>query len=90
MNTLLTNIETIITNLISWLSTIATALIGNEVFQIMLAVVLFKLIFNLIKSIIQEIKARNLGVSMTGNTSELEYYRSLSDEEKEKYDKEHI
>ena len=56
MSTLLTNVGTVITNLLSWLGSVATALIGNEVFQIMLAVVLFTLFFGLMIGLAKGVK----------------------------------
>ena len=58
MSTLLTNIGTVITSLVSWLGTVATALIGNEVFQIMLAIVLFTLFFGLMVGLAKGVKGR--------------------------------
>ena len=58
MNALLANIGTIMNNLVSWLGTVATALIGNEIFQIMLAVVLFILFFGLMVGLAKGIKGR--------------------------------
>lgn len=58
MTALLTNIGTVITSLVSWLGTVATALIGNEIFQIMLAVVLFILFFGMMVGLAKGVKGR--------------------------------
>ena len=68
MSDLLTNIgqiligggsgETAFPGIITWLKNIATALIGNEVFQIMLAVVLFTLLFGMLVGLAKGIKSR--------------------------------
>ena len=56
MGALLTNISSILTNLLSWMGSVATALIGNEIFQIMLAVIFLILFVNLIRYIVVKIK----------------------------------
>ena len=58
MTALLTNIGTVITSLVSWLGTVATALISNEIFQIMLAVVLFILFFGMMVGLAKGVKGR--------------------------------
>ena len=58
MSTLLTNIGTVITSIVGWLGSVATALIGNEVFQIMLAVVMFTLLFGMLVGLAKGIKSR--------------------------------
>lgn len=58
MQTLLTNVGTVITNLVTWLGNVATALIGNEIFQIMLAVILFVLFFGLMVGLAKGIRGR--------------------------------
>lgn len=47
LTTFLTNIGSVFTQLITWLGNVATALIGNEIFQIMVAILLFTLLFGL-------------------------------------------
>lgn len=68
MNELLTNIgqilvgggsgETAFPGIIGWLGNVATALIENEVFQIMLAVVIFTLLFGMLVGLAKGIKSR--------------------------------
>ena len=58
MSTLLTNIGTVITSIVGWLGSVATSLIANEVFQIMLAVVLFTLLFGMLVGLAKGIKSR--------------------------------
>ena len=50
--------ETAFTGILGWLADIATALIGNEVFQIMLAVVIFTLLFGMLVGLAKSIKSR--------------------------------
>lgn len=64
MSTLLTNIGNVIMSLISFLRSVATALIGNEVFQIMLAVIIFKILFNELKDL-----------NKNNNKKDLDYYK---------------
>ena len=90
MSTLLTNVGTIITSLVSWLGNVASGLISNPIFQIMLGVILFLLMIKLIIYIKNEIEARQLSIELTGSTDDLKYYRSLSEEEKEEYNRTHI
>ena len=59
MATLLSNIGTAITSIVTWLASVATALIGNEIFQIMLAVVVFTLLFGVLVGLAKGIKSRN-------------------------------
>ena len=58
MSTFLTNIGTVITQLLTWLGNVATALIGNEVFQIMVAILIFALLFALMVGLAKGIRGR--------------------------------
>ena len=58
MSTFLTNIGTVITQLLSWLGSVATALIGNEVFQIMVAVLIATLLIGLMVGLAKGIRGR--------------------------------
>lgn len=58
MATLLTNIGTVISSIVTWLASVATALIDNEIFQIMLAVVVFTLLFGVLVGLAKGIKSR--------------------------------
>ena len=50
--------ETAFPGIIGWLTDIGSALIGNEVFQIMLAVVIFTLLFGMLVGLAKGIKSR--------------------------------
>lgn len=58
MSTLLSNIGTVMTSSITWFGDISTALIGNEVFQIVLALVIMILLFTLLVNLVNKIKVR--------------------------------
>lgn len=58
MQTFLTNIGSVFTQLITWLGNVATALIGNEVFQVMVAILLFTLLFGLMVGLAKGIRGR--------------------------------
>lgn len=59
MTELLTNIGTVLTSATSWFGSVSTALIGNEVFQIILAIVIMILLFTLLVNLISKIKVRS-------------------------------
>lgn len=58
METLLTNVGSVITSSTTWFGSISTALIGNEVFQIVLALVILILLFTLLVNLVGKIRAR--------------------------------
>lgn len=58
MSTFLTNIGTVITQLLTWLGNVSTALIGNEVFQIIVAMLIFVLLFSLMVGLAKGIRGR--------------------------------
>ena len=43
-----------------------------------------------ISLLINDRKSKNLAIALTGSTEELEYYRSLFDDEKEKYNEKNL
>lgn len=59
MTELLTNVGTVLTSATGWFSSVSTALIGNEVFQIILALVIMILLFTLLVNLISKIKVRS-------------------------------
>lgn len=75
MSELLTNIGTILTNLIDWFTQIGSYLINNPIFQIVLGTGIFLLIVRLIIKIKDEMMARELAIGLTGSTQDLEYWR---------------
>lgn len=58
LTTFLTNIGSVITQLLAWLANVATALIGNEIFQIMVAIIVFVLLFGLMVGLAKGIRGR--------------------------------
>ena len=52
------SITTVITNLISGLGTVANALMGNELFQITLGVVIFGILMGIVYSLVKKIRKR--------------------------------
>lgn len=73
MEEILTNIGTIITNIVSWLGTIASYLITNPIFQIMIAVSIFTLIFYMLKNIISQREWRKKYANDDAKMREIEY-----------------
>lgn len=58
LSTFLTNIGTVFTQLLTWLGSVATSLIGNEIFQIMVAIIIFILLFGLMVGLAKGIRGR--------------------------------
>lgn len=90
MEGLIENIGIILTNIINWFQEVGGSLITNPIFIIVLAVTFVFLLINLLTSLINEKQAKQLAIELTSSTDELEYYRSLSPEEKEEYNRTHI
>lgn len=59
MTELLSNVGSVLTAATGWFSSVSTALIGNEVFQIILALVIMILLFTLLVNLISKIKVRS-------------------------------
>lgn len=73
---LLENIGTILTNIINWFGQIGSYLITNPIFQIILGLGIFLLIFKLILNIKDEMEARKLAIGIDGNLDRLKAYRN--------------
>lgn len=58
MTDLLTAVTSVMTSLGTWFGSVSTALIGNEVFQIILAVVIFITLVTLLVNLVGKIRAR--------------------------------
>lgn len=58
LSTFLTNIGTVFTQLLTWLGNVATSLIGNEIFQIMVAIIVFGLLFGLMVGLAKGIRGK--------------------------------
>lgn len=58
MQTLLTNVGSVITSSVTWFGSISSALVANEVFQIVLALVILILLFTLLVNLVGKIRAR--------------------------------
>lgn len=83
MNTLLTNIGTILTSLLDWFGQIGSYLITNPIFIIILSIGIFSLLYFLIRKIAWEIQARKLAIGLTGSTNELKMYREWKEYEED-------
>jgi len=59
MATLWTNVEAVITNLVSLMGTMTTALLANELFQIVLGIVFFGIAMGIVFRLVR--KVRNHG-----------------------------
>ena len=59
MSTLWTNVEAVITNLVSLMGTMTTALLANELFQIVLGIVFFGIAMGIVFRLVR--KVRNHG-----------------------------
>ena len=59
MATLWTNVEAVITNLVSLMGTMTTALLANELFQIVLGIVFFGIAMGIVFGLVR--KVRNHG-----------------------------
>ena len=58
LSTFLTNIGTVFTQLLTWLGNVASALIGNEIFQVMVAIIIFGLLLGLMVGLAKGIRGR--------------------------------
>ena len=56
MATLWENVTTVVTNLVSLMGTMSTALLGNELFQIVLGIVFFGIGMGIIFTLVRKIK----------------------------------
>lgn len=58
MTELLSNITTVLTSGASWFTSVSTALIGNEVFQIILAIVIMLTLATFLVNLVGKIRTR--------------------------------
>lgn len=58
METLLANVTTVMTSATSWFGSVSTALIGNEVFQIILAIVILLTLATFLVNLVGKIRTR--------------------------------
>lgn len=58
METLLTNITSVMTSATSWFGSVSSALVGNEVFQIVLAIVLLLTLATFLVNLVGKIRNR--------------------------------
>lgn len=58
MTQLLSNISTVLTSGTSWFASVSTALIGNEVFQIILAIVIMLTLATFLVNLVGKIRTR--------------------------------
>ena len=56
MTDLFTAVNTVITNIMSSLSTVATSLMGNAIFQLVMGVVFFGIILGVVYSLVRKVK----------------------------------
>ena len=56
LETLLTNVGTVITNIMNSLSTVATSLMSNAIFQLVMGVVFFGIILGVVYSLVRKVK----------------------------------
>lgn len=58
LSTFLTNIGTVFTQLLTWLGSVATSLLSNEIFQVMVAIIIFIMLYGLVVGLARSIKGR--------------------------------
>ena len=58
METLLANVTTVMTSATSWFGSVSTALIANEVFQIILAIVILLTLATFLVNLVGKIRTR--------------------------------
>ena len=58
MASLWTNVEAVITNLVSLMGTMTTALLANELFQIVLGIVFFSIAMGIVFGLVRKIRRR--------------------------------
>lgn len=58
METLWTAITSVITNLITLLGTVCTALMSNELFQIALGIIMFMVVMGIVFSLVKKVRKR--------------------------------
>lgn len=58
METLFTNITSVITNIMSTMGTVSSELLKNEIFQIVIGVVFFNIVLGVIYSLIKKLRRR--------------------------------
>ena len=58
MESLWTSITSTITNIISLMGTVATALMSNQIFQITLGVIFFGIVMGVVYSLVRKLKRR--------------------------------
>lgn len=54
----ITNVGTVLAGVVSWFGTVSTALISNEIFQVILAVVIFITMVILLVNLVGKIRTR--------------------------------
>jgi hypothetical protein len=58
MTEFLTSIGTVLTASVGWLGTVTTALIGNEIFQIVFALIILAVIVGIVLMLVSRIKVK--------------------------------
>jgi len=58
MTEFLSSIGTVLTASVGWLSTVTTALIGNEIFQIVFALIILAVIVGIVLMLVSRIKVK--------------------------------
>lgn len=58
MTALFTSISTVISNMITLLGTVSTALMGNEIFQVVIGVVFFGILMGTVFTLVRKLKRR--------------------------------
>lgn len=58
MQTFLTNVTTVLTSIVSWFASVSTALIGNEVFQVIIGILIFIALATYLVNLTGKIRAR--------------------------------
>ena len=59
MEAFITGIGTVLTGLVGWLATVTTALIANEIFMIIVGVVIFLTLASFVTNLVAKIKSRS-------------------------------
>lgn len=58
MQTFLSNVTTVLTSIVSWFGSVSTALIGNEVFQVIIGILIFIALATYLVNLTGKIRAR--------------------------------
>ena len=58
METFLTNVTTVLTSIVTWFGSVSTALIGNEVFQVIIGILIFIALATYLVNLTGKIRAR--------------------------------